>query len=78
MASYSETLERNLNKIGSEDQVLEDIEEMEGENMEECNDNNVGGEAVSCPVCGKWIKSPFLHTLVNQNTARRTFHLRTY
>ena len=59
MASYSETLERNLNKIGSEDQVLEDIEEMEGENMEECNDNNVGGEAVSCPVCGKWIKKSF-------------------
>ena len=28
MASYSETLERNLNKIGSEDQVLEDIEEI--------------------------------------------------
>ena len=41
----------------SEQRKVKDMEE-----MEECNDNNVGSEAVSCPVCGKWIKkSIFAH-----------------
>ena len=73
MASYSKSLERNLKMIGSKDPVnsgdmedmevdMEDIKEENMEEMEECNDNNVGSEAVSCPVCGKWIKkSIFAH-----------------
>ena len=43
--------------IDSTEPLISDMEE-----MEECNENNVGGEAVSCPVCGKWIKkSIFAH-----------------
>ena len=53
--------------IDSTEPLISDMEE-----MKECNDNNVGGEAVSCPVCGKWIKKSIFAHLGGSKNCKKT------